>query len=92
MPRRSPGLTINNMKAATLFGTALLAVAVSAGVLPRDDAVATDDGLTEPPQLADLLEQAKSAVMDDVSATEAKMRKRGANPKCTASNLVFRRE
>ncbi len=91
MPRRSPGLTII-MKAATLFGTALAAVAVSAGVFPRDDVAATGDGLTEPPQLADLLEQAKAAVIDDVSATEAKMRKRGVTPKCTLSKLVFRRE
>jgi tyrosinase len=77
------------MKATTLLGAALAAVTVSAGVVPRNT---TDDGLTEPPQLADLIEQAKSQVMDDVSSTEAKMRKRGETPKCTVSNLVFRRE
>ncbi|KAL2130634.1 hypothetical protein VTI74DRAFT_6135 [Chaetomium olivicolor] len=77
------------MKAAAILGTALAAVAVHAGVVPRNT---TDDGLTEPPELADLLEQAKAQVLDDVSQNEEKLRKRGETPRCTVGNLVFRRE
>ncbi len=80
------------MKATTLLGAALAAVGVSASVVGRQAATTTSDGLTEPTELADLIEQAKSQVIDDVSATEAKMRKRGQTAKCTVSNLVFRRE
>jgi tyrosinase len=76
------------MKAATILGAALAAVAVNAGVVPRDDT----DGLTEPPALADLLEQAKAQVIGNVTENEAKMRKRGETPRCTVRNLVFRRE
>lgn len=81
----------------TMKVTAILAAALTAAVsssalsvsLPRDD---TGDGLTEPPELADLLEQAKENVINQVQDQEETLRKRGGTPSCTAKNLVFRRE
>jgi tyrosinase len=75
------------MKATTILGSALLAVVatVHGSVLPRDD-------LTEPASLTDLLESAKSQVVDGLNENEEKLRKRGATPSCTLSKLVYRRE
>lgn len=71
------------MKAATILGSALLAAVAT--VLPRDD-------LAEPVALSDLLESAKSQVIDEVTSNEETLRRRGQTPACTLSKLVFRRE
>ena len=70
------------MKAAALLVTGLVAVAVHAGVLPRD-APAADDGLTKSQDLDDLIEKAKAQITDEVNANEAAVRKRGETPRCT---------
>jgi tyrosinase len=80
------------MKAAAFLGTALVAAAVHAGVLPRDTAAGNNDGLTPSEDLNDLIEQAKAQVINNVTETEQKLRKRGQTPRCTVGNLVFRRE
>lgn len=80
-----------DMKVATLFATALTAAASVTAIsvsLPRD----TTNGLTQSPELAELLESAKSTVIDQVTAEERKLRARGVTPTCTAKKLVFRRE
>jgi tyrosinase len=77
------------MKATAFLGAALAAAAVHAGVVPRET---SGDGLTEPPALAELIEQAKAQVIDEVTENENKARKRGETPHCTLRNLVFRRE
>ncbi|KAK4154949.1 putative tyrosinase [Chaetomidium leptoderma] len=77
------------MKVAAFLGTALVASAVHAGVVPRDT---TDEGLTELPALADLIEKANTRVIDEVTENGRKLRKRGETPHCTVGKLVFRRE
>jgi tyrosinase len=76
------------MKVASILATAILAAVSTASALPRDDT----NGLTESPELAQLLEDAKSQVMEQVTEQAEKLRKRGQTPTCTASKLVFRRE
>ncbi|KAK4125815.1 tyrosinase-like protein [Parathielavia appendiculata] len=82
------------MKAAAIFGTALLAAAAHAGVvLPRQDTTTDyNDGLTPSEDLNELIEQAKAQVIQNVTETEQQLRKRGQTPRCTVKNLVFRRE
>lgn len=79
------------MKVAAILATALTAAVSSTALsvsLPRD----SGDGLTESPELSQLLDQAKANVIDQVDQNEAALRKRGVTPKCTSRNLVFRRE
>jgi tyrosinase len=80
------------MKAAALLVTGLVAVAVHAGVLPRDAPAAADDGLTKSQDLDDLIEKAKAQITDEINENEAALLKRGETPRCTVRNLVFRRE
>lgn len=80
------------MKAFAILGTFLAAAAVvQAGVLLPSDSVA-EEGLTEPPELAELTDQAKAHVIEEVEANERELRRRGQTPQCTVRNLVFRRE
>lgn len=74
------------MKAATLLGAALAAATVHAGVRCRGT------GLTQPQELSDLIEEAKSRVLQDLTDRENKLREAGETPRCTVDKLVFRRE
>ncbi|KAH6634730.1 tyrosinase-like protein [Chaetomium sp. MPI-SDFR-AT-0129] len=51
-----------------------------------------DDDLTESPELRDLFEQAKNRVLEELGANAKKLRSRDGKPKCTADNLIFRKE
>ena len=80
------------MKVAAILAVVLAAAVSSTALsvpLPRDD---TTDGLTQSPELAQLLEEAKANVIEQVSEQEEKLRKRGIIPQCTVGNIVFRRE
>ncbi|KAH6632490.1 tyrosinase-like protein [Chaetomium tenue] len=74
------------MKAATLLGAALAAATVHAGVRCRDT------GLSQPQELTDLIEEAKSRVIQGLTEQENKLREAGETPRCTVDKLVFRRE
>ncbi|KAK4182224.1 putative tyrosinase [Podospora australis] len=77
----------------TIFGSALLAAVSSVNGIAVNIARDTNtDGLTIPPELPDLIEEAKANIIEKVSETEAKLRKRGIFPSCTLSKLKFRRE
>ena len=80
------------MKIASVLGSVLLATSSvqGAAVVPRDST--TPDVTPPPSQLTDLVEKAKESVLQEVSETEAKLRKRGVEPKCTASRLYYRQE
>ncbi|KAB5560194.1 hypothetical protein GE09DRAFT_82182 [Coniochaeta sp. 2T2.1] len=80
------------MKVAAILASVLVAAVSSTALsvsLPRDD---TSDGLTQSPELAQLLEHAKAKIVEQVSEQEQKLRKRGIAPKCTASKIAFRQE
>jgi tyrosinase len=79
------------MKVAAVLASALTAAVSSTALsvsLPRD----SGNGLTESPELSQLIQQAKSNVIDQVNVQERSLRKRGVTPKCTSNNLVFRQE
>jgi tyrosinase len=81
------------MKAIALLGTALVAAAAHAGLLPaRDASAAAEDDFTESKALADLLNTAKTQVLEKLKENEKSLRDRGETPPCTADKLVFRRE
>jgi tyrosinase len=79
------------MKVATILTTAIAATLPSAALavsLPRG----TGDGLSQPAELAQLLEEAKANVISHVEEQAEVLRKRGVAPSCTLQNLVSRRE
>ncbi|KAK3319501.1 tyrosinase-like protein [Cercophora scortea] len=76
------------MRASTILGGLALVATASSSSLPRDVA----DDLVLSPELADLIESAKTQVIQEVTDNEEKLRKRGETPSCTIGNLVFRRE
>lgn len=77
---------------SSLVAVVTFALSSAASVVPANLARDTANGLTESQQLADLLRAAQSTVIEQVTAVEQKLRKRGVTPTCTADNLVFRRE
>lgn len=75
---------------SSLVAAVTIAVSTALSIAPQHLARDASDDLTESPELADLLETAKSNVMDQVTVEE---RKRGTPPPgCTSDKLVFRRE
>jgi hypothetical protein len=86
-PRGKASMKVSSSLVAAVTIAVSTALSIAPQHLARDDASAD---LTESPELADLLQTAKSNVIDQVTAEE---RKRGAPPPgCTSDKLVFRRE
>jgi tyrosinase len=77
---------------ATLAAALSVAVSTALSVPSAHQARDSTDGLTESPDLAKLLEQAKANVIDQVNEEAQNLSKRGVQPTCTADKLVFRRE
>jgi tyrosinase len=77
---------------ATLAAALSVAVSTALSVPSAHQSRDNTDGLTESPDLAELLKQAQSNVIDQVNEQAQNLTKRGVQPSCTADKLVFRRE
>jgi tyrosinase len=78
------------MKVASVLAL-VLSAAVSTSALSLSFRAATSDGLTESPQLAQLLAEAKQNVNETLEQ-EQRAGKRSTASKCTLEKLALRRE
>lgn len=75
------------MKVSSILSTVALASIALGAVTVNPRADASDEA-----QVGELISNLKADVLKSLDEREAKLRKRGEEPTCTAKNIVFRRE